>query len=273
MLHQQEAAGPAPCPVLSDGPLGGECDPNSPSYYPGILKYANNWSDSSAKEREEHRIADFAVGRDLGLGLFADGHSTVRAGIRYAQFQSITRADMIGIPDWNLPEGWAKYFISPAPQYAATRHEYRASVEADREFKGAGPTLSWEAAQHLLGSDEMGHVDLDWSITGGVLFGKQKTSLSGTYEVSYSNSKYAAPVNLPPLTPTPLGVPSRSKSVSVPMLDLSLGLAYEIQRVKVGAGYRWERYYDVLDAGQDEHRSFDRTMDGPYFKIAVGFGG
>jgi len=273
MLHQQEEAGPAVCPFLRSGPLGGMCDPASPSYYPRILKYAHNWSDSSVREREEHRIADFTVGRDFGIGSLADSHSTVKAGVRYADFKSTTQLNMIGIPDWNLPEGWAKYFISPAPQYAATRHEYRANVNADRRFKGAGPTLSWEAAQHLLGNEQVGHVDLDWSITGGVLFGKQKTSLSGTYEVSYSSGKYAAPVSLPPLTPAPLNIPTRSKSASVPMLDLSLGLAYEIQRVKVGAGYRWERYYNVLDAGRAEHQSYDRTVDGPYFKIAFGFGG
>jgi hypothetical protein len=80
----------------------------------------------------------------------------------------------------------------------------------------------------------------------------------------------------PPMIGDPVTTPinvARTKSVTVPVLDLSLGLSYEIQRVKVGAGYRWERYYDVLDAGSTRHQSFDRTMDGPYFKIAVGFGG
>jgi len=265
MTHQSEQAGPAQCPIPQSSPYSAVCDPNSPAFYPRSLKYATNWSDSLAQEHEEHRIAEFAVGRDAGLGSLADGHSTIRAGLRYASFESTTRLNMIGIPDWNLVDGWIKYPNS--------RHEYRADVKADRRFKGAGPTLSWEAAKHLIGSDDMGHVDLDWSLTGGVLFGKQKTTLSGRYEVSYSNGKYQGPTYLPPLTATPLNIAPRSKSASVPMLDLSLGLAYEIQRVKVGAGYRWERYYDVLDAGRDKHQSFDRTLDGPYFKIAVGFGG
>jgi hypothetical protein len=59
----------------------------------------------------------------------------------------------------------------------------------------------------------------------------------------------------------------------VPLLGLELGLSYEIQRVKLSTGYRWERYFDVLDAGFDNERDADRTIDGPYFKIAVGFGG
>ena len=43
--------------------------------------------------------------------------------------------------------------------------------------------------------------------------------------------------------------------------------------MKLSAGYRWERYFDVIDGGIAERKSYDRTIDGPYFKIAVGFGG
>ena len=61
--------------------------------------------------------------------------------------------------------------------------------------------------------------------------------------------------------------------MTAPLVDLSLGLAYETGRMKVGAGYRWERYFNVIDGGYREHKNEDRTIDGPYFKIAVGFGG
>jgi hypothetical protein len=223
-----------------------------------------NWSDASARQKEEHLIADFAVGADVGLGGVGDSHSTVNAGLRYANLQSSTTASMYGIPDWVLGEGWAKY--------PNTRHQYRADITADREFKGAGPTLSWDGAQHLLGNDQDGHIDLDWSALGGVLFGKQRTTATGVYETNAISTKYGSVEVLPPLTPAPLNVAPRSTSVSVPVLDLSLGLSYEIQRIKVGAGYRWERYFNVLDGGYAEHRDYDRTMDGPYFKIAVGFG-
>ncbi|HEX5777194.1 MAG TPA: Lpg1974 family pore-forming outer membrane protein, partial [Caulobacteraceae bacterium] len=66
---------------------------------------------------------------------------------------------------------------------------------------------------------------------------------------------------------------SRSRSVTVPTAAVSLGLAYEVQRIKIAAGYRWERYFDVLDGGHEEGADADRTIDGPYFKISVGFGG
>jgi hypothetical protein len=181
---------------------------------------------------------------------------------------------MEGVPDLYLPDYFGKY----APgynkyEYATTRHHYRASIEAQREFKGTGPTLSWAAAQPLFGGDETGSVNLDWSVTAGVLFGKQKTTVTGTQAVGYHSGKYQGVFADTPLVDQPLGIAPRSKSVTVPMVDLSLGLSYEIQRFKVGAGYRWERYSDVLDVGYDKHEDGDRTMDGPYFKIAVGFGG
>ena len=34
-----------------------------------------------------------------------------------------------------------------------------------------------------------------------------------------------------------------------------------------------ERYFNVLDAGYDERKDYDRTFDGPYVKVSVGFGG
>jgi hypothetical protein len=133
--------------------------------------------------------------------------------------------------------------------------------------------MSWDAAQRLWGDEKAGHLDLDWGLTGGLLFGKQKTDVSGRYAFGDYTQFHGPNWLLPPPPEHPIGVEPRSKSVSVPVVDLSLGLAYEVGRFKAGAGYRWERYFDVLDVGYDEHKDADRTIDGPYFKIAVGFGG
>jgi outer membrane receptor protein involved in Fe transport len=266
LVHASEAAGPARCLFLPSGPYGFFCDPDGPYAY--ALLTGTNWSDSSAREKEEHLVADFAVGHDVGLGALGNSHSVMSAGLRYAHLQSATHADMNGMPNWVIPEGFGKY--------EASRDHVQASLAADREFTGAGPTLSWDAAQRLFGEPQSGHLDMDWSVTGGVLFGKQKSTISGTEAQEHSEAKYHQELIygvLPPLTETPIDIAPRSKSVSVPVVDLSLGLSYEIQRFKVGAGYRWERYFDALDVGYDEHKDGDRTIDGPYFKIAVGFGG
>jgi len=176
---------------------------------------------------------------------------------------------MHGIPDWYVPREWAivKY---------ADHNLFDANLTADRSFKGAGPTLSWAASQSLLGNDTTGHLDVDWSLTGGALFGKQKTSVTGDEKSDQVGGvKYYTLNRYPPLpdwTTARVNI-QRSKSVTVPVVDLSLGLSYEIQRVKLSTGYRWERYYDALDGGYAERKSFDRTNSGPYFKVAIGFGG
>jgi outer membrane receptor protein involved in Fe transport len=260
--HASEPAGPPRCGLPFPTPL---CDPTSPYYYSRLLRTGTDWLDSSAQEREEHNLIDFAVGRDFGIGGSTRGSSIVSVGLRYAQFESVSTVEMYGVPDMVLEEGWALN--------NATFHQYGADVAADRQFEGLGPTLSWAAGRVILGSDQTGHLGVDGSVTTGVLFGKQKTAMNGVAEAGYFDGRYYFATYLLPMSDVPLGVAPRNKSVTVPMLDLSLGLSYDVGRVKVGAGYRWERYFDVLDVGNDEHQDADRTIDGPYFKIAVGFGG
>jgi outer membrane receptor protein involved in Fe transport len=275
MSHShQTMAGPTGCAVKMyygyDFPAM-LCDPNSPKYRANAVAHSIEWMDGTAKDREEHSIVDFEVGRDVGLGFASK--SALSAGVRYAEFQSSTRITAVGLTDWVIPDGFAKYYSDPA-NLGASHLNHRIRLDADREFRGTGPTVSWAAATRLLGRDDTGQVNLDWSLTGGVLFGKQKTQIEGVEEVGYYRGgyKYFPQPRVGPKTITPVSIP-RTESVTAPLVDLSLGLSYEIQRIKIGAGYRWERYFDILDVGYAEHEDADRTIDGPYFKLSVGFGG
>jgi iron complex outermembrane receptor protein len=227
---------------------------------------------SSTDRLEEHTVADFAVGREVGLGMLGRGESSLGAGLRYAEFKSSTSGDMRAVPDMMLPDDfWAKY--------PTTFHQYIDSFDAKREFKGAGPTLSWDASRELFGADQSGHLDVDWTVTGGVLFGRQKTRVAATAGSTYFNGKYPSNpdqyvVNgLAAPTQTPITIAPRDKMATVPVLDLSLGLSYAVPGVKLSTGYRWERYFNVLDGGFEQHKAFDRTLDGPYVKFSIGFGG
>ena len=134
--------------------------------------------------------------------------------------------------------------------------------------------LSWDASYGLFGGEDRGWLNIDAGLSGGVLFGKQKASITGSELANYFDAIYTLDEFLVPTTSTPTPIDfHRSKSVSVPVVDLSLGLSYKVDRFDIGAGYRWERYFNAIDAGYAEHKSYDRTIDGPYFKIAVGFGG
>ncbi len=245
-------------------------------YYYGFSPYfySTTWADASVRSAEEHTIVDFAVGRDVGLG--GVSKSTVSAALRYGEFKSDSKGEFRGVPSWYVPDGWLP-FAGPA-KYPATGDFYAADIREHREFKGVGPVISWDAAKSLWESDRAGHVDVDWSIGAGVLFGKQKTQVTGTqahaqFVGDYVQFRYASPNDFDDPAVTPLGIEPRSKSVSVPVVDVSLGLSYEVQRIKLSTGYRWERYYDALDGGYSETKKYDRTIDGPYFRLSVGFGG
>ena len=241
-------------------------------YNPQYLLAPTDRLSSSTNRSEEHVIVDFAVGKEVGLGELGRGRSSLGAGLRYADFKSATSGDLRAVPDMMLPDDfWAKY--------PTTFHQYIESFDAKREFKGAGPTLSWDASRELFGNDQSGSVNVDWTVTGGLLYGRQKTTVAGSAGSSYFNGKYPSNPNqyvvngLPPPAQTPLNIAPRDKMAAVPMLDLSLGLSVQVSGAKLSTGYRWERYFNVLDGGMAEHKGFDRTLDGPYFKVAIGFGG
>jgi hypothetical protein len=193
----------------------------------------------------------------------------VSGGLRYAELKSRSDVSLSGTPDWIVP---ATNFIFLT---SAQHHEYEGEMTADRSFDGFGPMIAWDASAALFEQRDVGRVGVDWSVSAGVLFGHQKASVSGGESFAYwADQRWGDfPEPATDQGSTPLDVAPRSKSVTVPVLDLSLGLSYKVDRFNVGAGYSWERYFDAIDGGIAEHKSYDRTVDGPYFKVSVGFGG
>ena len=166
---------------------------------------------------------------------------------------------------------WAKY-SSVGQHYDV----YTTTLKSAREFEGVGPAVSWESSLRLAGSEEAGHADVDWKVGGGVLFGKQTAESTEERFGRY----YDLQGTLLVFTSIPEAVHyddvivrSRSEDVTVPNLSLSLGLSYTVDRVKVSAGYAYDRFFDAIDGGHTETQHYDRTIQGPYFKLSLGFGG
>jgi iron complex outermembrane receptor protein len=196
------------------------------SYDPNHLLAPTDRLSSSTQRLEEHLLVDFSVGKEVGLGALGEGKSSLNAGLRYAEFKSSISGDVRGVPDMVVPEGWGIY--------NTTFHQYADTFNATREFKGAGPTISWDASEPLWGSDENGHINVDWTATAGVLFGRQNTKIAAAQGSSYFNAIYPPAFDkphyvtnyLPAPTLTPMTISPRNTSVAVPVLDLSLGLSY-----------------------------------------------
>jgi iron complex outermembrane receptor protein len=242
-------------------------EPAFPQYADKYVPGAYEFTTSTVTDRERHTIVDFEVGRDIGIGA-PTVRSHVRGGLRYAHFESST--------DVNLYAG--DYFIPPVgvAKYPTTAHMYDGVASIEREFQSAGPTLSWDVAAKLLGDAERGVVTLDASLTGAALFGKQSVDVDALATDSFYSAQFLTFFNqrgIPvSVTPTPI-IEQRSERVTVPVLDATLGLSYSLGRVSVGAGYSWERYFDMIDGGLDERQRHDRTLSGPYLRFKLGFGG
>jgi iron complex outermembrane receptor protein len=237
----------------------------------GQLLERDNHAITAVRGSEEYSVADFMVGREVGLGAFGEGgKSAVSAGLRYANFESTSHVAMDGIVD---------SYIAPAIglKYGVQRYEaFTTSLDSVREFEGAGPALSWDASVRLWGDDETGHADFDWSIGGAVLYGKQSNDSSEDRWGQYIRLTGLGLGPLPVRTTlyNQTDVPRhRTEKVTVPNLTLSLGLSYSVDRVKVSTGYSYDRFFDAIDGGVEEGQQHDRTIHGPYLKLSVGFGG
>ena len=238
----------------------------------------NNHAITAVRDGERYEVADFMVGKDIGIGALGEGtRSVISAGVRYATFESASHVGMDGITE-SFVDPVLRSGLFP-PKYGVEHwNHYLTQLDSTRTFEGMGPVLSWESAIRLAGDDHGGHADLDWKVGAAVLFGKQANNsfedrfgeyfhqfaLGVVPEGNFQTSIYDDDEPIPR---------SRKDEVTVPNVSLSLGLSYSIDRVKVSTGYSYDRFFDVIDGGFDEPKQYDRTIQGPYFKLSLGFGG
>ncbi len=263
---------------LFGGFIAFACD--SPEVFggiPALIRMANfsttNHAEAMVLDGESYQVTDIGVGRDFGLT--GSGSSAFGAALRHAKLESATGAHLTGVPDW-VAEAGSFESLNGGP---VTHTLYNIDVNALREFKGVGPTVSWDAAFTLFALGDGGRLDIDWSANGGVLFGERETAIAGTQLArEYESSTFASVAGSgPPILVDTIPGPDvdirRSEDVTVPVVDLSLGFSYRVDRFQLSTGYRWERYFDAIDGGFEQSKDEDRTIDGPYLKVSVGFGG
>ncbi len=120
------------------------------------------FADVQSRHQESHLILDFQAGKDVGLGMFGKGSSSVvSAGVRFAQFRTKSdisvkaRGDLEHYNMLTLPS--YSFFLSQTPQKyrVATRFRtYSLAAGSERDTKLIGPSLSWEASAALAGNPE-----------------------------------------------------------------------------------------------------------------------
>lgn len=190
-----------------------------------------------AEQHLSHTMLDFEIGRDVGIGLFGTGTTTVGGGLRFARFDSATRAS-----------------FSTSSKYTPGR---AGEFDLSRRTDLFGPRLFARTTSPLPGDLGARGISLGVGAGAGLLFGRQ----SARNEVHLSAGS----------TPAQFAEFSRSRQVTVPTIDASAQLNWAVPRspLTVSAGYRYDAAYQVLDGGAASgSHNIDSVQHGPFLSLA-----
>jgi hypothetical protein len=230
---------------------------------------------------ESHLLLDFQVGKDVGLGLFG-GTSQIDLGVRFAQFENKSNIALHSDYDWHRQYKYApSFWVGIFPGIADVKfwggegyHDRRASLQAERSFRGLGPTLSWNGSSPFAGSREDGELLIDYGANLAVLFGRQRA------KVAHQTTGYYHPITMfygqrgqHIETTLTAAAHTRSRNVVVPNVGAFAGVTYRIQDFKISAGYRADFFFNAMDGGNDVRRSEKIGNYGPFATISFGLGG
>jgi len=238
-----------------------------------IIQHGVDSSTIQSARKQTQEILDFTAGKDVGLGLFGkNGSSTLSAGVRFAQFDSNVSAIIHARPDTDffytylLPFVHVKWPNYEFRQPQAAFHTNAAQFEAQREFKGVGPSISWNASMPIAGNPSDEELTVDWGINAALLFGRQRTrgehQTSGHYRRQYANSHYTATGNSF----------DRSRRVTVPNVGGMLGMSLKFSNFKMSLGYRGDFFFGAMDTGNDTRKTGVTGFYGPFASISFGLG-
>jgi hypothetical protein len=252
------------------------------SYRPVRSPRAARFAETKVDNSEQHLIADFQAGKDVGLGLFGrHGSSEVSLGVRFAQFTEKSNVALKSDPDWRFqPKSvffYSSYYVHVLPQ---AYHSNAGNFDARRSFRGIGPSLSWNASEQLAGDAEKGQLNIDWGLNGALLFGRQKSHVQHSETVRYNDGGDGYLINAfygrkPQGTMVTVyhqapGPQVRSHSAVVPNIGAFAGFSFKYDTAKLTLGYRADFFFGAIDGGIDARKTYDRNFYGPYATISIG---
>ncbi len=253
---------------------------NSPWHVSGEVRYGQNRISSSTAQggsisegaetlsgsasvvgtdNETHWLADFTVGRDLGIGQDA---MQVKGGVRFAQVtansgvnENLT-ATFSGLPPQKTIGGGTTTSITASSLYNNT---------LDSRFLGAGPVIGVQGAVPVWGA-----LAFDYRADAAVLIGSQNVALNGATRIT--ESPITSAIFL--FTNSPFGPFVTSNTVAIFNGDIQAGFSYWVtSNVKVTASYRLDAFPGVLktfDAAGNAV-TVNRYYQGPQLALTAKF--
>ena len=218
-------------------------------------------STATGRQKETHWLADFGVGRDLGVGR---NPLQVNFGVRVADLTAKTtgQSNTIGNIVFGAPQTFNGVPVTALNFLISGLDQQRS------QFLGVGPRLGLQGTAPLPGNwtfDYLGDV--------AVLFGRQKFSQALTATETVTPTPFVA---FPPYSIGSFN--SSSKTAAVFNADLQAGISYWFDpNTKLTVGYRLDAYFQTLrtmDAVGDPTQlvKVDRYFHGPRVAFSARFG-
>jgi hypothetical protein len=215
---------------------------------------------ATGTDDETHWLADFTVGRDLGVGRDV---MEIKGGIRIAQITADTGDSAILKATETQTTGAGIPTVGGGLAHTLTITEL-ANETLDSSFFGAGPVIGAQGVAPIWGP-----LELDYRADGAVLIGDQRLVQSTTSSESVSPAVTGAT----PFTSTGPTVLS-NKTVGIFNGDIEAGLAYWVNpHLKVTASYRLDAFFGALrtvDAAGNLV-NVDRYYQGPRLGLEATF--
>lgn len=191
---------------------------------------------NSATRKETNWVADFMIGRDIGLGL---GNSQIQGGVRIAEIRGKTDGVI----------AWATLFPPPATNQSI--------YSQSNYFFGVGPRVALEGNDPLSGPWS---IDYEFGVAG--LFAHRSTSQTAVLtKAGFPGCFVSCPINA-----------STSSNGVVFNPDAMLGIAYAISATtKISLNYHVDAYFDALrvynSAGAPSYTN--RIYHGPSLRLTM----
>jgi len=242
---------------------------------------AARFIDVESAHSERHAIIDFQAGKDVGVGLFGSGSSSVlNVGVRIAQFYAKSRSTLREDPDWRFEHKYVTY-----PPYAyhlrvpigQPFHSYYNDVRVSGSFNGIGPSVSWKSSSQLAGNEDA-KLTVDWGVNAALLFGRQKVKTHQQTINRYHEANKYGFYTSPPTKVTIYNHPDtpdhiRARSVTIPNIGGFVGLSAKYPNAKFSVGYRADFFFGAMDVGVASRRTTDVGFHGPFATVSIGLGG
>lgn len=242
---------------------------------------AERFADTTSKLSSSYLVLDFQAGKDVGIGSFGSLEtSVIDVGIRAVQFSANRKISIAANPDFKFyyhsvtqmrryGSGYIPFYIKFPYQ---NWHINAGSNLETNDFRGIGPSLSWNASAVLAGNPNSATFAVDWGINGSVLIGRQKVRATHETTSRLETPNLSNAVAMPIVYQHSTHI-ARNRTVVVPNVGGFAGLSYRYNNAKLSIGYRADFFFAAMDGGIDARKTYDRNFYGPFATISVGLGG